>query len=308
MVPPRKSRRRGELPGHCYLALFPPMPLFIQEKMKVIAAEEEVIKAAEKLELEKAAAAAEMATGDEIVDKAQVDCSEEETKNEELEETGVAMEKSGKVKIEQKLATSITPTDRSRALAQCRLLLSETVSSLAHLCKEDDSKKDQTCNYKGVQIQLSPSQKIWKVEEKGSRKFGIAAKYDSTIENNDDFKKFKESRRKVAEDLMNRPRPPPGGGQVTDITNTDEKNGEGGEPVSAIVMHLLEKKAAARKAKKKANAEKKKSSKPKTSEKSKKTVADGEKKKKRKKKSKKKGDASKNAVKATPKVLLKKKA
>ena len=218
--------------------------------------------------------------------------------------------------VNAKRATTITTADRSRALAQCRLLLSETVASLSNQCnKAGDSKTDQH-NYKGIQIQESPSQKIWKTEEKGSRKFGMAAKYDCTIEQNDDFKKFNESRKRAAEDLVSRPKPPPGGGQLTDGTgtSTDEKAGygEGGELMSPIVKELLEKKAAARRAKKKATADKKKVSKPKPRADNKGRMsakAEGEKKKKRsKKKSKKKsgGDGSKNAAKAPPRVLLKK--
>ena len=198
------------MPGHCYLALFPPMPLFIQEKMKLIAAEEKAIaiemedarklKLKLKLEQERAAAAeaakaearkleqekaeAETLNGDdEIKEKgndgenalgeeqeqehalAHIDGSESRAAKETPEIVSSTEKSTTTIETERKPTTVITPSDRSRALAQSRLLLSETVASLARQCqciKEEDSKKD----YKGVQIQLSPSQKIWKVEEK----------------------------------------------------------------------------------------------------------------------------------------------
>ena len=164
---------------------------------------------------------------------------------------------------------------------------------------------------------MSPSQKIWKTEERGPRKFSIAAKYDSTIEKNEDFIKFNESRKQAAENLTNRPKPPLGGGPVVDSTNTDEGGEEGGELVAAIVRDLLEKKAAARRAKKKLAADKKKisNSKSKMGDKGKmaKAPAEGEKKKKRtkKKSSRKKSgheSTSKNVAKAQPqpKTFLKK--
>jgi len=230
--------------------------------------------------------------------------------------------------------TKITAADRSKALAQSRLLLSETLASLAKLCK-DDSKKDKP--YSGIHIEMSSNQKIWKAEEKGNgsgtgggsgregRKFGMAAKYDSTIEQNDDFKQFLDSKKMMEEELNNRPKPPPGGGPLAEMTNigtgtgVDDRMGSaGGDPVSAIVIHLREKKEAALKAKKKANAEKKKATKVRGGgDRGKKAgsagavsggKADGEKsKKKSKRKSKaKKGESTKKDVASAPKLLLKK--
>jgi hypothetical protein len=362
MIPPRKSRRRGELPGHCYLALVPPMPSFIVEKTKRIAEErkQELVdnEIAKKLELEKQeqkqlememekekqTKVAEMLTeveqgesGDDA--NANGDESSSKAENEIKEGTETVPDTKSEIDVETteperkipvakdveivKPKTVITASDRSRALAQCRLLLIETVAALSNQCKQNQRSEnksgpspDQNQSYKGIQIEMSPSQKIWKTEEKAPRKYGIVAKYDATIEQNDDYKKFNESKKQAAENLMNRPKPPPGGGQLTDTmmaNGTDEKVGEGGDAVALIVMDLLEKKAAAKRAKKKAAADKKKVTKSKGSEKSNKmssTKTDGEKKKKRsKKKSKKKsGDnSSKSAgAKTQPKVLLKK--
>ena len=327
MIPPRTSRRRGEMPGHCYLALYPPMPRFIQEKMKLI--EEE--KAIDKLKIQEAKVAEKQAIDKLKVEEAKVaeeKAMENETETESDPEAGTATqpeaveesdlpEEKGASSEQAPITeptkkeprTTITPADRSKALAQARLLLNETVASLSELCN-DEAKKDQ--KYRGVKIEMSPSQKIWKTEERGSRKFGMAAKYESTIEQNDDFKKFVEQGKKTVEELKNRPKPSPGGGHLSETANADDK---GSEQIAAIVLHLREKNAAKLRAKKKAgDAEKKKSSKAKVSAK-KKTKAEGEKapRVQKSKRSKKKNASSTQAkgesakrVAPPPRMLLKK--
>lgn len=409
LVPPKISRRRGELSGHCYLALYPPMPTFIQEKLKLIQEEKDEAKAEQVKESNirsvtvgisvgpnegegvgvgesahvtgereltmdvdmdgnqvdtgpddntNTGAAAVVAAGDgEEAQSAVVNTNESASVNESAgasansntpqEQTTddivsplqpLQMQQEQKQK-QTKPATKITAADRSKALAQSRLLLNETLASLAKLCK-DDSKKDKP--YSGLLIEMSSNQKIWKTEEKGSggsgregRKFGMAAKYDATIEQNDDFKQFLESKKKMEEELSNRPKPQPGGGPLAEMTNigtgtgsgVDDRTGSaGGDPVAAIVIHLREKQEAALKAKKKANADKKKATKVRAGgdrdrdrDRGKKPSsagtgsgvggkADGDKsKKKSKRKSKaKQGESTKKVVSSAPKLLLKK--
>jgi len=362
IIPPKKSRRRGELSGHCYLALYPPMPTFIQDKLKMIEEEEKAI-------LEMLKEAEQIASPDsegQGADQESIDIgakTETDSNPQEQDITGTltAVEvdqpstntpqqgntdatspqtqqsdaavapiittiqvqaqeyQKQQPKHEMQCQTKITAADRSKALAQSRLLLSETITSLAKLCK-DDSKKDQRCNYTGIQIELSPNQKIWKAEDKGSsgnsssgRKFGMAAKYDSTIEQNDDFKQFVQAKKELEMEMTNRPKPPLGGGPLTETMNVnvggDDKTGMGGgDPIAAIVLHLREKKEAARQAKKKTNADKKKSSKVKSGgDRGKRGgKVDREKSNKktnRRKRSTKQGEPAK---KSAPKMLLKK--
>ena len=431
LVPPKLSRRRGELSGHCYLALYPPMPTFIQEKLKLIQDEKDLAM----VEAAKAKAMAEQVnetitcsvsigigvgvgagqegesvhvlgerelTIDVDMDGNKVDTSPDDNANtgavlvavngdgdgdgdgdggEEAQSAVVNANESASVnesaiasassstpqeqstddiaspvpvqplemqqeqkqqqtKQQTKPATKITAADRSKALAQSRLLLNETLASLTKLCK-DDSKKDKP--YSGILIEMSSNQKIWKVEEKGSvsgngggsgregRKFGMAAKYDATIEQNDDFKEFLDSKKRMEEELSNRPKPQPGGGPLAEMTNistgtgsgVDDRMGSaGGDPVAAIVIHLREKQEAALRAKKKASADKKKSTKARGSgdrDRGKKASSadagsgsagkvDGDKsKKKSKRKSKaKQGESTKKVVSSAPKLLLKK--
>lgn len=56
-------------------------------------------------------------------------------------------------------------------------------------------------------------------------------KYENTIETDDDFKTFLETKRMTEEEWMNRPKPPPGGGVVSSITK--DSKGENGQPVAA---------------------------------------------------------------------------
>ena len=141
---------------------------------------------------------------------------------------------------------TITSAERSKALAQSRLLLQQTVASISEMCQLD-AKKDQ--NYREVMVETSENQKIWKdqSEKKGGYGF-FQKKYDSTIEQSDDFKKFMERKAKEKEELSNRPKPPPGGGQVADASGSSEgKEGlENGQPMAALVLHLLEKNRASK--------------------------------------------------------------
>jgi hypothetical protein len=175
------------------------MPLFIEEKAKLIAEEQEQEDAEKeaaakklqlvqekeaemlklKLEQEKEAemllkeseegAGAEKVTVEELKTEENESSPETDVAVAVETETPVSADKGDshapvQTVVNAKRATTITTADRSRALAQCRLLLSETVASLSNQCnKAGDSKTDQH-NYKGIQIQESPSQKIWKTE------------------------------------------------------------------------------------------------------------------------------------------------
>lgn len=312
MMPPKKSRRRGVLPGHCYLALYPPMPLFIQEKMKVI---EEEKKEAEKQskELEIATEALQdMTIQNDVEDN---DETSTITKNVESEitkddtATGNSEDSKNcnadselKVAVTEPITqTKITASDKTRALAQTRLLLNETIATLSKLCKDDSSNGK---SYKDLDVFMSPNQKIWKNEE--GRKFGFSAKYDSTLEQSEDFRKFLEKKKNMEEELSSRPKPPAGGIPISDLLSTglgEDKSSRIDGPVSAIVAHLLEKKEAARLAKKKAAAEKKKK---KAKSKSGTVKKDEEKKKKNKRKKKKSSKTGDAKVAPVPKMLLKK--
>lgn len=313
MVPPKKSRRRGVLPGHCYLALYPPMPSFIQEKMKVI---EEEKKEAEKQskELEIATEALQDMTiqndvegSDEastILKNVESAITNDDTTTEKNEDSNSHNADSElKVAVTEPITqTKITPYDKTRALAQTRLLLNETIATLTKLCKDDSSNGK---SYKDLDVFMSPNQKIWKNEE--GRKFGFSAKYDSTLEQSEDFRKFLEKKKNMQEDLSSRAKPPPGGIPISDLLSTglgeDKVSSRIDGPVSAIVAHLLEKKEAARLAKKKAAAEKKKK---KTKSKQSTTKKEEEKKKKTKRKKKNSSKTGDAKVAPVPKMLLKK--
>mmetsp|Transcript_1204 Transcript_1204/g.2187 ORF Transcript_1204/g.2187 Transcript_1204/m.2187 type:complete len:649 (-) Transcript_1204:81-2027(-) len=265
VVPAKKSTRRGELPGHCYLVLYPPVPSFYQEKLKILS---------DKIE-QQVRGLSTVAENDEddakskqVTEKTEEEREEEATTIMKETDSGSIVDK-GPSSVHHTTTTStITAADKSKALAQSRLLITETINSLAYLCR-DKSKNDG--KYSGMQIEMSQNQKIWKMEDslsgrgghviRGGKKFGMAKKYDSTLEKSEDFIKFIEEKRRKEEDLASRPKPPLGGDtsymgmhRETSVAMDNSNNigsTNGDERISAILLHLREEKAAAKKAKKK---------------------------------------------------------
>jgi len=231
MIPPRKSRRRGTITGHAYMVLHPPMPRFIVEKTNL------------------------------SEDKGIIEIGNNIAPN-TLASTG---------------GNLVTAADRTKALAQSRLILRQTISNLSESCKAYTSKDAFSS---GMMVELSPSQKIWKFEPHPTlsntnnvmgKKGHYHVKYDSTIEQSDDFKAFLDKRTKEEEEIANRPKPPPGGGIVETTGGIDSMDSTGrgmevniggggminrqalvmenGQPFPALVLHLREKKAAMQKSK-----------------------------------------------------------
>lgn len=238
LIPPHKSRRRGIIPGHCYLVLSPPIPKFYQDKMQLknVNSRTTVSDITSEMNTMK-------------IDNQDTSQLQNETHAQSSSEVDTLME------------TAITPADRSKAFAQARIILNQAVDSLSKVCKNDTTKEKL---YSGIQVFTSQSQKIWKDNttkgKKGSRMF---TKYENTIEKNEDFLKFLETRKTMEEERMNRPKPQPGGGLLTSTTVESKDTGmslnENGQPVSAIVLHLRQKHAAKALAKAKSQTEKKRS-------------------------------------------------
>jgi len=239
MVPPRKSRRRGLIPGCVYLVIHPPIPVF------------------------------EKVHGDTIHHP-----NATETKGTTNSSVSKANEGSTGIMTETRVPT---PSERSRLIAQSRLLLRKTVSLLGEVCKIDSNKMQR---FGCTQVVSSLSQKTWKVDVSspgGFRGYGhYFAKYESTIQHTEDFKLFLEEQVKSKEELLTRPKPSPGGGAIPELATTSairisgdestvkaagEKNiiskdevvnntngsyqqtllpGEAGKPMSALLVHLRE--------------------------------------------------------------------
>ncbi len=198
------------------------------------------------------------------------------------------------------IVPKLTPSDRSKALAQSRILLDETISSLKAIClhtpllppthhpKHQQSHQNDVSNstatdqsYYGCIIELSKNQKSWKHDftldqlyqlnkkppassgnsniigsGRKNHGFNYHLKYDSTIEESEDFKKFIAKCEQMEEERKNRPKPVPGGvgvgGHALDDASKSGAGGESssdGQPIAAIVLHLREKKANMRQSK-----------------------------------------------------------
>jgi hypothetical protein len=136
-------------------------------------------------------------------------------------------------------------------------------------------------SYYGCIIEMSKNQKSWKYDftldqlyqinkrstsmsgnsnvignGRKNHGFNYHLKYDSTIEESEDFKKFIAKCEEMEEERKNRPKPVPGGVAVGHALEDGSNKGAGaggesnnGQPIAAIVLHLREKKANMRKAK-----------------------------------------------------------
>ncbi|KAL7519104.1 hypothetical protein ACHAWX_003901, partial [Stephanocyclus meneghinianus] len=170
----------------------------------------------------------------------------------------------------------LSPAERSRAIARSRVLMNRTIEAMKIHVKSKGS-SNSTADFHGWEIFESSSQKTWKgqphymvgalmsgtplhdllIEEESKEKKvrrgnARADRYDSTIENSDDYKLFIEQWKEdgsipVAVDK----------GGTAETTSKDEappKLDEEGRPLSAIVQHLQSKREEEAKAKAEAAA------------------------------------------------------
>jgi hypothetical protein len=242
VVPPRKTRRRGERGGCAYLVLTapkiepiepPPVPEIIVEEEK---GEEDKPAEAEK-PAEKAAVAAPSEEAPVQETKPAEDAAET------TPEAPVATETSIETADTRNTAPAPTPTptpvvptvDYSGAVAKGRLILVQAIEALEQQV-QDDSKGPH--NYAGCIVEPSVSGKTWR------HQYGRVDRRENSIETTADYKNWLQSLTQQREDLKARPKPAPGGGGLS----TGEAN-ENGMPISAIVAHLRAKRQEAKRKK-----------------------------------------------------------
>ena len=137
--------------------------------------------------------------------------------------------------------------DYSRAVAKGRLLLKNAVDALIQLA-DQDAKTQQL--YAGCIVEESMSGKTWRHQNhRPDRREG-------SIETTSDFKNWLQSLAKQEEDLKARPKPAPGGGSLAMSTGVDGTTIEDGQQLSAIVIHLRAKRQEAKRKKAKKKKEK----------------------------------------------------
>jgi len=131
----------------------------------------------------------------------------------------------------------ISTAQRARIAARGRLQLQKALASFSlHLLEDAKSRQE----YSGATMEASINGKAWKVKQARDRRQG-------TIETTADFKRFLQQKTQAQEERLARPKPTPGGGQVS--TTPSEAN-EGEQQLSTIVLHLRAKRAEQNKKKK----------------------------------------------------------
>lgn len=303
VVPPRKTRRRGERGGTAYVLLVAPK---IEQKKPV------------------------STTADKKASKANDGQKDEgplltDTQSEDQEATTAVVSNTdyGSIPVtantggeDGAVVTSNPPEveiNYPRELAKGRLLLSNTIKSLTELAAADS--KTQEFAFSGCVVEQSMNGKTWKMFHNAS---GRPDRRDGTIEGTSDYKVWLENITKQKEELKARPKPLPGGGvnAVTTTAAASEELEEDGQPISSLVAHLRAKKQDAKRKKsqkKKKKEESAKTGRSKTAEIGQSTENGKKKKKKRNdKKSRdkatgeKKNDATATAAAAAKKVKRKK--
>ena len=260
VTPVKKSKRRGEIGAKVQLVLYPPDPCLLFK---------ELCSDAGKLVAEKHMASSKAANESKISDA--MDTDESNEKNGESEESKDDKPKSSPTPPQIPNFPILSSSERSRALARSRILINRTIEAMKL------NAKSMKTDYRPWDIFESPSQKTWKPRQNpmiesllggaaledviaenekartkaASNKKGRGGfksredRYDSTIENSEDYKTFMQHWQQDGSYPSNNP---------SDAKKEEEAIplDEEGRPLSAIVMEIRKKKDE--EAKKKADA------------------------------------------------------
>ncbi|KAL3764557.1 hypothetical protein ACHAWO_007928 [Cyclotella atomus] len=246
VTPVKKSKRRGDIGARVELVLYPPDPCLMFK---------ELCREAGRVAVERFKDSSSNTTGAEAAGG---------------EDTPQSTQQSPTIPNFPRLS----PAERSRAIARSRVLMDRTISAMKIHAASSQSSNNQS--YASWEIFESSSQKTWKSpsydivqsilngasltdlldeEEKkvtlrrggGAAKNARSDRYDSTIENSEDYKSFME----LYTDNGSKSAPPP---PAAATDKKDEPLDEEGRPLSAIVQHLQSKRAEEAKVKADAKA------------------------------------------------------
>ena len=265
VVPPKKTRRRGEVGGTATLVLTPPVPAWARERIEQ---SEAAATAAAAVKAEAAAAAAAAA----VTAAANQEAKEETAPDADQERTDGPLEVAG-APAAQSVASPATPNAFSKAelsqiLGQARLYQHLALRTIASVLEADRSSGQRFGSAVAVE---SPSQKVWKDPNPVLRRRGggdpklarpLAAALDSKLEQSPDYLRFIAGMQRSHEERAKRPKPAPGGGggtgpqpaagpseggssgqqgggaMPTNMPGAMGIDAESGEALSALVLHL----------------------------------------------------------------------
>lgn len=275
VLPPKKTRRRGERAGVAYVLLTAPKieKIEVPESLKPDGIIEEV--ETDVPELTDESAAVVTASADESTPKSADDdtasppvtttkdadekaASPPDTTNTQSGEEEAASppdtttksadeDRESPVTSREEPAPEPVPPiaiDYSRDLAKGRLLLSQAIEALQRISQEDSNSSQLFSN---CRIEISMSGKTWRNQHhRQDRREG-------SIESTNDYKNWLQSLTTKQEDLKNRPKPAPGGGSHNLSSDGADNNGQ---PIAALVQHLKTKRQQLKRKKLKKKKEK----------------------------------------------------
>jgi hypothetical protein len=274
----KKSKRRGEIGGKVQLALYPPDPCLLFKEACRDAGRMAAEKYLEKINFAKDQAVASNATAG--------GNNKEVAKGKDKDDRSKSPLPVKNVEPQIPYFPLLTPSERSRAVARSHVLMNRTIEAMKfHAAKE---KKD--ASHLCWEVLESSSQKTWKgrpccmlrslmdgeplsnlvaehdsatsaggIVKSGRGRGGEDARadrYDSTIENSDDYKAYIESLQNGSVPTIEKETEAKKIGDSKPVAATKETPAvdEEGRPLSAIVMHLRAKQAEVDKAKAEAEA------------------------------------------------------
>lgn len=237
VVPPRKTRRRGERGGTaCVLLIGPKI-----EQKKVVTAMKGNVK-----ENRQSDSPSEPQSEDQKKQSDAATVMDDESGSIAADQQ--AAECGGDATTATKALTAApeTPISYPRELAKGRLLLSNAIKALIELAAVDS--KTQEFAFSGCIVEQSMNGKTWKMFHNNNSR---PDRRDGTIEGTADYKEWLENIAKQKEELKARPKPAPGGGvaAANTTTATGDEVEEDGQILSSLVQHLRAKKEEAKRKK-----------------------------------------------------------
>jgi hypothetical protein len=252
VTPVKKSKRRGDIGGRVELVIYPPDPCLIFK---------EGCREAGTIAAERFLAASKEEVGEaEATENGAVSEAKESEKVADVKTDARESDPSNMPPIPN--FPRLSPAERSRAIARSRILMNRTIEAMKIHAKS------KSTNFASWEIFESTSQKTWKgqsqpmvsallsgaslsdllaeedsKDRKVARGYSRADRYDSTIENSDDYKTFMEKWKNGGFVPVNLDK------DTKAAKPNEEKVDEEGRPLSAIVQHLQSKRQEEAKAK-----------------------------------------------------------
>ena len=264
VVPPRKTKRRGERGGTAYVLLIGPKI----EKAKPILPSNATDNADENDKLVHSAAnhVEQQDSSESKIVKDEENDNDKTATTDALEQQDSSDSKIVKDEENDNAKTATTaavdssneskPTPGNDAapekvinypqeLAKGRLLLSKAIKGLIELATEDT--KNREFAFSDCIVEQSMNGKTWKLFQNSNSR---PDRREGTIENTAGFKDWLEATAKQKEELKARPKPVPGGGVTSTATTTNgDEMEDDGQPVSSLVQHLRAKRLDAKRKK-----------------------------------------------------------